>query len=113
MMSKKRRFFAILCLGILLCGCASNTNDVNKDEDVIEDVTSSETDDTTVNNDETKPENEVTSQDFIIGILWDDTLDEDDAGKPPLVVIEHSTFTADLTSEEINILALLMLCAWV
>ena len=58
MMSKKRRFFAILCLGFLLCGCASNTNDVNNDEDVIEDVKPSETDDVTANDDETNPENE-------------------------------------------------------
>ena len=58
-------------------------------------------------------EDEVTDQDFIIGILWDDTLDEEDAGKPPMVVVEHSTFAGDLNSEEINILAILMLCAWV
>ena len=60
-----------------------------------------------------KPEDEVTEQDFIIGILWDDTLDEEDSGKPPLVVIEHSFFAADLNSEEINIIAILMLCGWV
>lgn len=59
------------------------------------------------------PEDEVTDQDFIIGILWDDTLEEEDAGKPPMVVVEHSIFTNNLNSEEINILAILMLCAWV
>ena len=62
---------------------------------------------------EVKPEDEVTENDFIIGILWDDTLEDEDTGKPPLVVIEHSNFTADLNSEEINILAILMMCAWV
>lgn len=59
------------------------------------------------------PENEVTEQDFVLGILWDDTLDEDDIDKAPLVVVEHSNFASDLNSEEINILAILMLCAWV
>lgn len=59
------------------------------------------------------PEDEVTDQDFIIGILWDDTLEEEDTGKPPMVVVEHSIFTNNLNSEEINILAILMLCAWV
>jgi hypothetical protein len=34
-------------------------------------------------------------------------------GKAPLVLVEKSTFSADLTSEEINILAILMMCAWV
>ncbi len=60
-----------------------------------------------------KPENELTENDFVLGILWDDTLEDEDAGKPPLVVVEKSNFTADLNSEEINILAILMMCAWV
>ena len=59
-----------------------------------------------------KPEDEVTPDEFIIGILWDDTLDEDDMGKAPLVMVENSVFAADLTSEEINILAILMMIAW-
>jgi len=59
------------------------------------------------------PENEVTEQDFVLGILWDDTLDEEDIDRAPLVVVEHSNFASDLNSEEINILAILMLCAWV
>ena len=65
------------------------------------------------NIDETiKPEDEVTPDEFIIGILWDNTLDEDDMGKAPLVMVEGSVFAADLTSEEINILAILMMIAW-
>jgi len=48
-----------------------------------------------------------------MGILWDDTLEEDDFGKAPLVVVEKSFFSSDLTSEEINILAILMMEAWV
>lgn len=62
---------------------------------------------------ETKPEDEVAPDEFIIGILWDDTLDDSDLGQPPLVVVEKSYFAADLNSEEINILAILMMCAWV
>jgi hypothetical protein len=34
-------------------------------------------------------------------------------GKAPLVLVEKSAFAADLNSEEINILAILMMCAWV
>ena len=61
---------------------------------------------------EIKPEDEVVEGEFILGILWDDTLEEDDLGKAPLVLVEKSAFAADLTSEEINILAILMMCAW-
>jgi len=49
---------------------------------------------------------------FVIGILWDDTLEEDDFNRAPLVVIEKSSFSSDLTSEEINILAILMMINW-
>ena len=62
---------------------------------------------------ETKPEDEVVDGEFVIGLLWDDTLEDDDMGKAPLVLVEKSSFKADLTSEEINILAILMMCAWV
>ena len=62
---------------------------------------------------EIKPEDEVVEGEFIIGLLWDDTIEEDDLGKAPLVVVEKSIFSADLNSEEINILAILMMCAWV
>ena len=62
---------------------------------------------------EIKPEDEVTEDEMIIGLLWDDTIEDDDLGRAPLVVVEKSTFAADLTSEEINILAILMMVAWV
>ena len=62
---------------------------------------------------EIKPEDEVVDGEFIIGLLWDDTIEDDDMGKAPLVLVEKSVFTADLNSEEINILAILMMCAWV
>ena len=62
---------------------------------------------------EVKPEDEVNEGEFIIGLLWDDTLEENDFGQAPLVVVEKSVFAADLTTEEINILAILMMIAWV
>ena len=62
---------------------------------------------------EIKPEDEVQQDEIIIGIIWDDTLEEDDIGRAPLVMVEKSTFEADLNSEEINILAILMMIAWV
>lgn len=60
---------------------------------------------------EIKDENEVLTTDFIIGILWDEI--EDGINAVPRLVIEKSNFTAELTSEEINILAILMMSAWV
>lgn len=59
------------------------------------------------------PENEVVEGDFIIGVVWED-LNEDGTPKQiPDVIVEKSSFSADLTSEEINILALLMKFGWV
>lgn len=62
---------------------------------------------------EIKPEDEVLDDEMIIGLLWDDTIEDNDFGQAPLVVVEKSTFASDLTSEEINILAILMMVAWV
>ena len=62
---------------------------------------------------EIKPEDEVTEGEFIIGLLWDDTIEDSDFEKAPLVLVEKSSFAAELNSEEINILAILMMCAWV
>ena len=62
---------------------------------------------------EIKPEDEVQDDEMIIGLLWDDTIEDDDLGRAPLVVVEKSNFSADLNSEEINILAILMMIAWV
>ena len=59
-----------------------------------------------------KNENEVGEDDFIIGVVWDnDMLDYSDG--TPQVIAETSNFNVDLTSEEVNILAILMMCAWV
>ena len=58
---------------------------------------------------EIKPEDEVTEGEFIIGLLWDDTIEDSDFEKAPLVLVEKSSFAAELNSEEINILAILMM----
>lgn len=61
---------------------------------------------------EIKGENEVLTTDFIIGMLWDE-MPEDSENAVPRLMVEKSSFAAELTSEEINILAILMMCAWV
>jgi len=57
-------------------------------------------------------EDTVTDDDFVIGVVWND-LPEDSDIQVPDVLVEQSSFSADLTAEEINILALLMKCGWV
>ena len=61
---------------------------------------------------EIKDEDKVLTSDFIVGLIWDD-MPEDSMNIVPRVIIEKSEFTAELTSEEINILAIIMMCAWV
>ena len=61
---------------------------------------------------EIKDEDKVLTSDFIIGMLWDE-MPEDSLNAVPRLMVERSSFAADLTSEEINILAILMMCAWV
>lgn len=58
------------------------------------------------------PEDEVEEGDFIIGVVWNDLL-EDPNSEVPDVIVEKSSFAAELTAEEINILALLMKQGWV
>ena len=55
-------------------------------------------------------ENEVVEEDFIIGVVWNDSLDLEEI---PKVLVDRSSFGVELSSEEINILALLMKQAWV
>ena len=55
-------------------------------------------------------EDAVEEGDFVIGVVWN-TPEEDDETIPD-VYVERSHFNVDLTSEEINILALLMMCGW-
>ena len=61
---------------------------------------------------EIKDEDKVLSTDFILGMLWDE-MPEDSMNAVPRLMVEKSSFAAELTSEEINILAILMMCAWV
>ena len=56
-------------------------------------------------------ENEVEAEDFIIGVVWGE-LPEDGSDPIPEVYVERSYFNVDLTEEEINILAILMMNAW-
>ena len=56
------------------------------------------------------PETEVVADDFILGTIWGE-LDSSDT--PNNVLVDKSHFNAELTSEEVNILALLMKQAWV
>lgn len=57
-----------------------------------------------------KPESELQPEDFMLGVIWGDLGNELDVN--PDVMVEASLFNVDLTSEEINILAILMMCAW-
>ena len=56
-------------------------------------------------------EDELTPDDFVLGVVWGD-LDDDLLGVPK-VLVDKSRFNAQLTPEEINILALLMKQGWV
>lgn len=59
-----------------------------------------------------KKQDELEEDDFSLGLIWDEIDDEDILGTEE-VVVEGSEFNEDLTPEEINILAILMMCAWV
>lgn len=63
---------------------------------------------------EEKLNEEVTENDFIIGYVWNE-IDEDhyaDDLTSQTVVVENSYFNEELTHEEINILAILMMEGW-
>ena len=57
------------------------------------------------------PQSELTEEDFVIGIVWGE-LPEDNM-TPSYILVEKSYFEVELTTEEINILAILMMEAWV
>jgi hypothetical protein len=57
-------------------------------------------------------EEEITPNDFVIGVVWSDIIDENSSG-PNKVLVDRSSFNVELTSEEINILAILMKMGWV
>ena len=56
-------------------------------------------------------ENEVVNDDFVIGVIWNDSLE--DLEQIPKVLVDRSNFDVELSTEEINILALLMKQSWV
>lgn len=67
-----------------------------------------------------KPRSEVKEGDFVLGIIWHelegDNLDDmlaDGQNQEEQVLVENSVFNFELTSEEINIIAILMMIAWV
>lgn len=52
-------------------------------------------------------EEDLLPDDFVLGTTWGEMEDPD-----ATVIVDRSNFTAELTEEEINIIAILMMCAW-
>ena len=52
---------------------------------------------------------EATPDDFIIGSVWGEL---PEPGEEHQVLVDRSSFGCELTEEEINILAILMMCGW-
>ena len=48
---------------------------------------------------------------FVLGVVWNEI--PEDMEKQPRGIIEHSSFEVELTPEEINILAILMMNGWI
>ena len=65
-----------------------------------------------------KPRSEVLDGDFVLGVIWHelegDNLDDIIAAgtQEEQVLVENSAFNFELTTEEINIIAILMMQAW-
>lgn len=58
-----------------------------------------------------KGEEELSSDDFILGTAWGDILDE--SLSTPKFIVDNSRFNVELSPEEVNILAILMKQGWV
>lgn len=56
-------------------------------------------------------EDQLQPYDFVLGVVWEN-IPESSNDVPPKVLIENSFFGCELTSEEINILAILMMSNW-
>ena len=54
-------------------------------------------------------EDELIEDDFVLGVIWGEI---PDANAVPDVLVDKSSFFEDLTSEEINIIAILMMEGW-
>ena len=59
----------------------------------------------------TMKEDELIPDDYVLGVVWGEILDE--AMQTPDVLVDKSRFNVELSQEEINILALLMKQGWV
>ena len=57
-------------------------------------------------------EDALVADDFILGVTWGELPNPDDT-QVPTVIVDRSYFSAELTAEEINILACLMKQGWV
>ena len=57
-------------------------------------------------------EDELVPDDFILGTVWEE-IPSTNVSQTPRVIVDRSAFAANLTNEEINILALLMKQSWV
>lgn len=53
----------------------------------------------------------IAEDDFVIGTVWNE-LEDYDPEIPPKLIVEKSYFATDLTSEEIDILASIMMEGW-
>lgn len=69
-----------------------------------------------------KRRGDIIDGDFVIGVIWhelneditlDDLINEEENPEDEMVSIDQSSFNIELTSEEINIIATLMMCDWV
>lgn len=58
---------------------------------------------------DTVNQSDVIPDDFIIGTVWGEL---PEPGEEPQVLVDRSSFGCELTEEEINILAILMMCGW-
>lgn len=63
----------------------------------------------------TKNRSELTDNDFIIGPVWAEPNEDGviDNQEDEEVYVDESVFNCELTPEEVNIIAILMMCSWV
>lgn len=61
-----------------------------------------------------KKRNEITEEDFVTGLMWQELDNEESSEEEEEeVYVDDSAYNFELTSEEINIIAVLMMCNWV
>jgi hypothetical protein len=59
------------------------------------------------------PQEELVDDDFVVGQVWGDIPTDDFELETPNVIVDRSYFNMELTSEEVDILAILMKQGWV